>query len=204
MCEEAGSRAGLAAEQVAVAETGMIGVPLPIDAVLAGIGEAAGGLSADGGAALLEAIMTTDRWPKSCTVSAGGVTLSAQAKGAGMMMPDFATMLCFVQTDAVVEDPERRLRAAAAASFERITVDGQMSTNDTVVLQATGESGKPLPDGLLEAVLLQLAIEIVRDGEGSVRACQGRSRRRRLRRGGRAGRAGDRQLAAGEDRALRP
>jgi glutamate N-acetyltransferase/amino-acid N-acetyltransferase len=150
----------------------MIGVPLPIEAVLGGIGEAAAGLSEAGGTAFSEAIMTTDRWPKSCTLRAGGVTLSAQAKGAGMMMPGFATMLCFVQTDAVVDDPDAALREATAASFERITVDGQMSTNDTVLLQATGAAGAPLPEGLLEAVLLQLAIEIIRDGEGAVRVAR--------------------------------
>ena len=122
--------------------------------------------------AFSEAILTTDRWPKSCTLRAGGVTLSAQAKGAGMMMPGFATMLCFVQTDAVVEDPDAALRAAVDASFERITVDGQMSTNDTVVLQATGAAGEPLPEGLLEAVLLQLAIEIIGDGEGAARVAR--------------------------------
>jgi glutamate N-acetyltransferase/amino-acid N-acetyltransferase len=172
MCGEAGARLGLPPERVAVAETGVIGVPLPIDAVLEGIGEAADGLSESGGMAFSEAILTTDRWPKSCTVRAGGVTLSAQAKGAGMMMPGFATMLCFVQTDAVVEDPDAALRAAVDASFERITVDGQMSTNDTVLLQATGAAGAPLPDGLLEAVLLQLAIEIIRDGEGAARVAR--------------------------------
>ncbi len=169
MCERAGAELGLEPSAVAVAETGVIGVPLPIDAVLAGIGEAAGSLSAAGGASFSDAILTTDRWPKSCTLRAGGVTLSAQAKGAGMMQPDFATMLCFVQTDAVVEDADAVLREAAAASFERVSVDGQMSTNDTVLLQATGEAGAPLPQGLLEAVLLQLAIEIVADGEGAVR-----------------------------------
>jgi len=169
MCERTGSELGLDAAAVAVAETGVIGVPLPIDAVLDGIGEAAGSLSANGGGAFSDAILTTDRWPKSCTLRVGDVTLSAQAKGAGMMQPDFATMLCFVQTDAVVEDADARLRDAVAASFERISVDGQMSTNDTVLLQATGESGAPLPEGLLEAVLLQLALEIVADGEGSVR-----------------------------------
>jgi glutamate N-acetyltransferase / amino-acid N-acetyltransferase len=172
MCEEAGARLSLDPSAVAVAETGVIGVPLPIDAVLLGIGEAAASLSADGGDAFADAIMTTDRWRKSCTVRAGGVTLSAQAKGAGMMQPDFATMLCFVQTDAVVEDPDAALRAAVEASFERVSVDGQMSTNDTVLLQATGESGAPLPVGLLEAVLLQLAIEIVADGEGAVRVAR--------------------------------
>jgi glutamate N-acetyltransferase/amino-acid N-acetyltransferase len=169
MCERAGEELGLDPSAVAVAETGVIGVPLPIDAVLGGIGEAAGSLSATGAGAFSDAILTTDRWPKSCTLRAGGVTLSAQAKGAGMMQPDFATMLCFVQTDAVIDDADAALRAAVEASFERVTVDGQMSTNDTVLLQATGEAGAPLPEGLLEAVLLQLAIEIVADGEGAVR-----------------------------------
>jgi glutamate N-acetyltransferase/amino-acid N-acetyltransferase len=169
MCDQAASALGIAPERVAVAETGTIGVPLPIEAVLPGIAEAAGNLSASGGQKFSDAILTTDRWPKRCTLRAGGVTLSAQAKGAGMIEPGFATMLCFVQTDAVVENPDAALRAAVDASFERITVDGQMSTNDTVLLQATGASGKPLLDGLLDAVLLQLAIEIVADGEGAAR-----------------------------------
>jgi glutamate N-acetyltransferase/amino-acid N-acetyltransferase len=172
MSEEAARQLGLATEQVAVAETGTIGVPLPIDAVLGGIAEAATGLAADGGTAFSDAITTTDRWPKRCTLRAGGVTLSAQAKGAGMIEPNMATMLCFVQTDAVVEDADALLRAAVDASFNRITVDGQMSTNDMVLLQATGASGQPLPAGLLEAVLKQLAIEIVRDGEGAVRTAR--------------------------------
>jgi glutamate N-acetyltransferase / amino-acid N-acetyltransferase len=169
MCEETGRRLGIGPEGVAVAETGVIGVPLPIGAVLDGIGAAADSLSEDGGGAFAEAILTTDRWPKSCTLQAGGVTVSAQAKGAGMMQPDFATMLCFVQTDAAVGDPDATLRAAVASSFERITVDGQTSTNDAVLLQASGGAGAPLPDGLLDAMLLQLALEIVADGEGAVR-----------------------------------
>ncbi len=169
MCDEAAAKLGLRPEAVAVAETGVIGVPLPIDAVLSGIGDAATSLSASGGVAFSDAILTTDRWPKRCTLRVGDVTVSAQAKGGGMIQPNMATMLCFVQTDAVVEDPDAALRAATDASFERITVDGQMSTNDTVLLQATGAAGVPLPDGLLEAVLLQLAIEVVADGEGSTR-----------------------------------
>jgi len=172
MCERAGEQLGLDPAAVAVAETGVIGVPLPVDAVLDGIAEAAGSLSADAGAAFAEAILTTDRWPKSCTLTAGGVTISAQAKGGGMIQPNMATMLCFVQTDAVVEDPTAALRTATDASFERITVDGQMSTNDTVLLQATGAAGEPLPAGLLEAVLLQLALEVLADGEGSTRVCR--------------------------------
>jgi glutamate N-acetyltransferase/amino-acid N-acetyltransferase len=81
-------------------------------------------------------------------------------------------MLCFVQTDAAVDDAHAPLRATVAGSFERITVDGQMSTNDTVLLQATGASGRPLPNGLLDAVLLQLALEIVADGEGASRSAR--------------------------------
>ena len=169
MCDTAATALGLRPELVAVAETGVIGVPLPIEAVLGGIGEAATALSPKGAAAFSDAILTTDRWPKRCTLRGGGVTISAQAKGGGMIQPNMATMLCFVQTDAVVEDPDAALRAACDASFERITVDGQMSTNDTLLLQATGAAGAPLPDGLLDAVLLQLALEVVADGEGSSR-----------------------------------
>jgi glutamate N-acetyltransferase/amino-acid N-acetyltransferase len=172
MCDTAAEALGLRPELVAVAETGVIGVPLPIDAVLGGIGEAVASLSPDGGAAFSDAILTTDRWPKRCTLRAGGVTVSAQAKGGGMIQPNMATMLCFVQTDAAVEDPDAALRAACDASFERITVDGQMSTNDTLLLQATGAAGAPLPEGLLDAVLLQLALEVVADGEGSSRVAR--------------------------------
>jgi len=154
---------------VAVAETGTIGVPLDIGAVTTGVRGAVQGLSASGGEEFARAIMTTDQGPKRCAIRAGEVTVSAQAKGAGMIEPSFATMLCFIQTDAVIDDPDEALRAALADSMERITVDGQMSTNDTVLLQATGSSGAALPKGLLEAVLLQLALEIVADGEGATR-----------------------------------
>jgi glutamate N-acetyltransferase/amino-acid N-acetyltransferase len=157
---------------VAIAATGKIGEALPMDRVLDGIRRAAAVVRPDGGAEFSEAIMTTDRGPKRCTVRCDGVTLSAQAKGAGMIQPGYATMLCFVQTDAVLDGPygaETALREAVERSFERITVDGQMSTNDMVLLQASGESGLPLPQGLLDAVLLQLAIEIVADGEGATR-----------------------------------
>jgi len=160
---------GVDAPSVAIAETGVIGVPLDVDVVLAGIPRAAAGLDERGATEFTRAIMTTDKGPKFCTVTAGGVTVSAQAKGAGMIEPGFATLLCFVQTDAVIADPETELRKAAQDSFERITVDGQMSTNDTVLLQATGASGRAMPAGLLDAVLLQLALEVVGDGEGASR-----------------------------------
>lgn len=169
MQERCATVLGLGAEAVAIAETGTIGVPLRLDLVLDGIETAAAALSPAGGADFSAAIMTTDSGPKRCCVRAGGVTVSAQAKGAGMIEPGFATMLCFIQTDAVVPDPERVLRGAVAGSFERITVDGQMSTNDTVLLQASGVSGRPLPAALLEAVLVQLALAIVADGEGASR-----------------------------------
>jgi glutamate N-acetyltransferase/amino-acid N-acetyltransferase len=154
---------------VAVAETGTIGVPLDLEAVTTGVLESADTLSPEGGEDFARAIMTTDQGPKRCTVRAEGVTLSAQAKGAGMIEPGFATMLCFVQTDAEVSNADGTLRSALAGSMERITVDGQMSTNDTVLLQASGEAGRPLPARLLDAVLLQLALEIVADGEGATR-----------------------------------
>ncbi len=172
MRDAAAAAVGAEPRTVAVAETGVIGVPLLVDDVVRGVAEAGEALRADGAGEFTEAILTTDRGPKACTLRAGAVTLSAQAKGAGMIEPGFATMLCFVQTDAQIDDPQAALRAAVDRSFERITVDGQMSTNDTVLLQSTGAAGEPLPDGLLDAVLLQLALEIVADGEGATRVAR--------------------------------
>jgi glutamate N-acetyltransferase/amino-acid N-acetyltransferase len=169
MRDAAATALNLEPASVAVAETGTIGIPLAIDAVRAGIAQAETSLSPRGGGEFAEAIMTTDRAPKHCSVRSQGVTISAQAKGAGMIQPALATLLCFVQTDARITDPNAALRSAAAESFERITVDGQMSTNDTVLLQATGSSGRPLPETLLNAVMLQLALEVVGDGEGATR-----------------------------------
>jgi len=172
MRDAAADALGLEPAAVAVAETGVIGVPLDTPSVVSGIGTVSEGLSERGGAEFAGAIVTTDRAPKHCTVAAGGVTVSAQAKGAGMIQPGFATMLCFVQTDAQITDPDAALRESLARSMERITVDGQMSTNDMVLLQATGDAGRPLPAGLLDAVLLQLALEIVADGEGATRVAR--------------------------------
>ena len=172
MRDAAAAALDLDPRSVAVAETGVIGVPLEIDDVLSGIDRAAAAMDPRGGGGFAEAIMTTDRTPKRCTLRADGVTLSAQAKGAGMIEPGYATMLCFVQTDALIPDPDAALRAAVDSSFERITVDGQMSTNDTVLLQASGAAGSEIPDGVLDAILLQLAIEIVADGEGSTRVAR--------------------------------
>jgi glutamate N-acetyltransferase/amino-acid N-acetyltransferase len=175
---------GVDPERVAVASTGVIGVPLPADPITKGILAARGELSADGAEAFGEAIRTTDLFPKrvalDVTLPSGTVRLTAQAKGAGMISPAFATMLCFVQTDAALE-PETAdllLGVCVKRSFDRISVDGQLSTNDTAILMASGASGvRVAPESedelrfgeALDAVLRRLALLIVRDGEGARR-----------------------------------
>jgi len=163
---------GAAVEHVAVASTGVIGVQLPMDAVKRGVADAGRALTDTGGLDFARSILTTDNGPKQCTLRHDGVTISAQAKGAGMMQPGFATLLAFIQTDAVIADAEPLLRRAADASFGRVTVDGQQSTNDSLFLQSNGASGRPLAGGLLEAVMLQLALELVVDGEGASRVAK--------------------------------
>jgi glutamate N-acetyltransferase/amino-acid N-acetyltransferase len=176
--------AGVHEDQVAVASTGVIGVPLPMDGVPRAILAARGELAADGDAAFWRAIATTDAFEKRLALDvalpSGTVRLSAQAKGAGMIQPGFATMLCFVQTDAALE-PETAdllLGVCVKRSFERISVDGQLSTNDTAILQASGASGVIVaPESedelrlgeALDYALRRLAVQIVRDGEGAAR-----------------------------------
>jgi glutamate N-acetyltransferase/amino-acid N-acetyltransferase len=169
---------------VAVASTGVIGVPLPVELVAAGIDVAAGRLRADGDADFAEAIKTTDAFTKrAClelALAGGTVRLCAQAKGAGMISPGFATLLCFVQTDAALspETCDLLLGVTVKRSFERVSVDGQLSTSDTVIFQASGESGVQIEpetaDELafgeaLDALLRQLALQIAGDGEGARR-----------------------------------
>ena len=176
--------AGAGEDTVAVASTGVIGLPLPMDAVVRGIAGAARSLRTDGDEDFAGAIQTTDAFEKraslAVTLGAGTVRISAQAKGAGMISPGFATLLCFVQTDAALspETCELLLGVTVKRSFERISVDGQLSTNDTVILQASGSSGvriEPETDDeirfgeALDALLRQLALLIVRDGEGARR-----------------------------------
>jgi glutamate N-acetyltransferase / amino-acid N-acetyltransferase len=176
--------AGVPEDQVAVASTGVIGVPLDGDAVTAGLARARAELRADGDGDLAAAIMTTDAFEKRATLevqlSGGAVLLCAQAKGAGMISPAFATMLCFVQTDAALaaETADLLLGVCVKRSFERVSVDGQLSTNDTVILQCSGESRvavTPESDDelrfgqALDALLRQIALEIARDGEGAAR-----------------------------------
>jgi glutamate N-acetyltransferase/amino-acid N-acetyltransferase len=155
-----------------------------MDAVNGGILSAAHELAPDGDAAFANAIKTTDAFEKrarvSVSLSGGPVTLTAQAKVAGMISPHFATLLCFVQTDAALrgETCDLLLAVCVKRSFERISVDGQLSTNDTVILQSSGASGvvvEPESDDelhfgeALDAVLRQLALLIARDGEGARR-----------------------------------
>ncbi len=172
---------------VAVASTGVIGVPLPMGPVMQGIVAAAHALSPDGDGDFARAIRTTDVLDKHACLDveleAGTVRLTAQAKGAGMISPQFATLLCFVQTDAALtpETCDLLLGVTVKRSFERISVDGQLSTSDTVILQASGESGvqvEPETDDevrfgeALDALLRQLALYVVRDGEGARRICR--------------------------------
>jgi len=177
--------AGVPHERVAVASTGVIGVPLDTHAIVSGLARAAGQLRADGDADFTAAIMTTDAFEKRATLDialpgGGTVRLSAQAKGAGMIQPSFATMLCFVQTDAALsaETADLLLGVTVKRSFDRISVDGQLSTNDTALLMCSGASGVEIApeteDELrfgqaLDALLRQLALDIVRDGEGAAR-----------------------------------
>jgi glutamate N-acetyltransferase/amino-acid N-acetyltransferase len=183
MQQAAADRLGVRRAQVGVASTGVIGVELPRDKVVAGVREACASLRPDAGA-FSEAILTSDRRPKRACLevrlSGGPVRLAAQVKGAGMIEPRFATMFCFVQTDAALapETIELLTGVCVKRSFDRISVDGQLSTSDTVIAMANGASGVPVApeseDELLfgeamDALLRQLAIEIVADGEGARR-----------------------------------
>ena len=176
---------GVGESAVAVASTGSISHDLPVDRVLRGVLAARGDLRADGDGELAEAIRTTDAYPKRVSVQvdlpSGPVRLSAQAKGAGMISPAFATMFCFVQTDAALaaQTADLLLGVTVKRSFDRISVDGQLSTNDTAILMAGGGSGVDVaPESedelrfgeALDAVMRQLALLIVHDGEGSRRA----------------------------------
>ena len=176
--------AGVEADRVAVASTGVIGVPLDARAVVGGLARAREQLRPDGDADFAAAIMTTDAFEKRATLCvdlpSGTVMLSAQAKGAGMIQPSFATLLCFVQTDAELsaETADLLLGVCVKRSFERISVDGQLSTNDTAILMCSGASGvavEPESDSelvfghALDALLRQLAMNMVHDGEGARR-----------------------------------
>ena len=164
---------GTGAGDVVVCSTGLIGQRLPMDRLLAAVDAAALALTASGGPAAAEAIMTTDTVPKTAHTDRAGWSVGGMAKGAGMLAPALATMLVVVTTDAVA-DPgvlDAALRAATAVTFDRVDSDGCMSTNDTVVLLASGASGvAPGPEELTGAVTdvcADLARRLVADAEGA-------------------------------------
>jgi glutamate N-acetyltransferase/amino-acid N-acetyltransferase len=174
---------GLEPGQVGVASTGVIGTELPRDKVLGGVRAACGALGGDA-ADFAEAILTSDSGPKRACLEVelegGTVRLAAQAKGAGMIQPRFATLFCFIETDAALARHTLDLLTGVCVkrSFDRISVDGQLSTSDTVFAFANGASGVRVePEGAdelrlgeaLDALLRQLALEIVADGEGARR-----------------------------------
>ncbi|MFF1380513.1 bifunctional glutamate N-acetyltransferase/amino-acid acetyltransferase ArgJ [Streptomyces sp. NPDC058308] len=173
MAERTARAVGAEAGGVAVCSTGLIGVPLPMDRVTAGIDAAAARLSGDGGEDAAVAIKTTDSVHKTAVASGPGWTVGGMAKGAGMLAPGLATMLVVLTTDADVRAPEldSALREAVRTTFDRVDSDGCMSTNDTVLLLASGASGvRPDPVAFAEAVhgvCLDLAQRLIADAEGA-------------------------------------
>ncbi|GIL37124.1 bifunctional glutamate N-acetyltransferase/amino-acid acetyltransferase ArgJ [Phycicoccus sp. DTK01] len=172
--EHVGAALGVAPGDVVVCSTGLIGERLPMDLLLPGVDAAAAGLADDGGAAAAEAIMTTDTVAKTAAeVHPDGWAVGGMAKGAGMLAPALATMLVVVTTDAVVDPAalDGVLRASTRETFDRVDSDGCMSTNDTVVLLASGASGvEAEPAALTEAVTAvcaDLARQLVADAEGA-------------------------------------
>ena len=179
--------AGADPARVALASTGAISHFLPVEAVLKGILQARSELDEKGDASFQQAIQTTDAFEKRANLEvelpSGTVRLNAQCKGAGMISPMFATMLCFVQTDAALrpETAELLLGVCVKRSFDRASVDGQLSTNDTAILICSGASGVQIePESedelrfgeALDALLRQLAVMMVVDGEGAGRAAR--------------------------------
>ncbi|HEY1834436.1 MAG TPA: bifunctional glutamate N-acetyltransferase/amino-acid acetyltransferase ArgJ [Solirubrobacteraceae bacterium] len=179
--------AGVDPALVALASTGGISQNLPVDEILKGILAAREGLSREGDIAFQRAIETTDAFEKRAVLEvelpSGRVRLSAQCKGAGMISPNFATMLCFVETDAAIsaDTADLLLGVCVKRSFDRVSVDGQLSTNDTAILMCSGASGVRVEaeseDELrfgeaLDALLRQLAVMMVADGEGAARTAR--------------------------------
>ncbi len=164
---------GCSAGDVLVCSTGLIGERLPLDRLVGGVDAAAAALSAEGGVDAALAIMTTDTVPKTVQVVADGWSVGGMAKGAGMLAPGLATMLCVLTTDAVVDaaDAQAALRRATRVTFDRVDSDGCMSTNDSVVLLASGASGVVADVAALTEALTgacaSLARALVADAEGA-------------------------------------
>jgi glutamate N-acetyltransferase / amino-acid N-acetyltransferase len=183
MARAAATGLGVAEEQVLVASTGVIGEPLPVERIEQALPGLVGALTPDGVADFAEAIMTTDRVPKTVSrqmeTNGRRVTLTGVVKGAGMIRPDVATMLCFLMTDARASAGVLRdiLAVGAERSFNAITVDGDTSTNDTILLLASGRSGVDVElastrggfQTLVDEVMLALARWVVKDAEGSTK-----------------------------------
>ncbi|MFO0751851.1 MAG: bifunctional glutamate N-acetyltransferase/amino-acid acetyltransferase ArgJ [Thermodesulfovibrionales bacterium] len=185
MAELAARSLRVKAGSVYVCSTGVIGTPMPMERIRPGIAALAEGLGTGTLGDVASAIMTTDTFPKVVTkrirVGASTVTLAGVCKGAGMICPNMATMLCFLMTDAAVEKTalQRALKSAVQRSFNRITIDGDMSTNDTVLLMANGRAGNeaigvksPAFESFasaLASVAYELAGMVVRDGEGATK-----------------------------------
>ena len=183
MCELAAQATGLKASDFVVASTGVIGQELNIAAIQAGLPACAAALSKDGSDAAANAIMTTDTVKKelavTCSIGGKTVTIGAIAKGSGMIHPNMGTMLCFVTTDCAISQDtlEDALREVVARTFNRVTVDGDTSTNDMCVVLANGLAGNPLIEwkdenyqafhAALEEVCRTLARKIAGDGEGA-------------------------------------
>lgn len=182
MAADTAAALGCPVEQVLVSSTGVIGLLLDAEKVRRGVAQAAGALRRDGHAAAAEAIMTTDPSPKETAVRvqtpAGVFHIGGMAKGAGMIEPNMATMLGFLTTDAAVEPAllQRALKEAAVDTFNAITVDGETSTNDMVLLLAGGRAGVRIDENeyatfvdALHTVCRELALAIVRGGEGATK-----------------------------------
>jgi glutamate N-acetyltransferase/amino-acid N-acetyltransferase len=171
--ERVSAALGVSAADVAVCSTGLIGERLPMHLLLPGIEAAAAALTAAGGSDAAQAILTTDTVPKTAAVHGDGWTIGGMAKGAGMLAPSLATMLVVLTTDASLEPDalDTALRSACRTTFERVDSDGCRSTNDTVLLMASGASGvHPDADAFTEVLtgLCQdLALQLVRDAEGA-------------------------------------
>lgn len=176
MCEAVATHLDGSTEQVLVCSTGLIGIPLPIDEILAGVSPlmAARGATAEHGATAAEALRTTDTHRKEASATAGGAIVGGMAKGAAMLAPNMATMLAVLTTDAAADPATLRevLTAAVDASFNVLTVDGCTSTNDTVILLASGRKGPVERDDLQRAVssvCADLAAQMAGDAEGATK-----------------------------------
>lgn len=185
VCQRLAEIAGVPTESVLPFSTGVIGEPLPVDKILAALPSAYGNLSESGWSEAAEGILTTDTRPKGesvqLTLAGKVVTITGICKGSGMIKPNMATMLSYVATDLAIDQTElgAQVQRAVNGSFNRITVDGDTSTNDCAMLIATGASGVSLSqlsndertrfESCLDKLFLSLAQQIIRDGEGATK-----------------------------------